>query len=90
VNAKGIGNDALVLISGNRHVFRTFFLENSLIPAESRRVFARDIPGLREKLIKAYPRREVWSMKIELTMLPGRNSYEDRALIRDVKWERLL
>jgi hypothetical protein len=89
VKTKGIGEDSLILISGNPHVFRTFYLENGLDPAESQRVFARDIPGKRSELMKAYPRKETWSMNIELKMIPGPNQYEDRAIIRGVKWERI-
>jgi hypothetical protein len=87
VDSKGVAKNALILISGNPHVFRTFALENDLIPAQSQRVFARDIK--REELLKAYPRNETWSMNIDLQMISGQNQYEDRALIRRVKWERI-
>jgi hypothetical protein len=89
VKTKGIGENSLILISGNPHVFRTFYLENSLDPAKSTRVYARDIPGLREKILKAYPRKEVWSMNIDLEMLEGPNFYEDRAMIRAVRFKKI-
>jgi hypothetical protein len=89
VESNGVGKNALILISGDPHVFRTFYLENSLNPSNSERVFARDIDGLREATLKAYDRKEIWIMRIELGPLQGPNHYEDRAVIRSVKWERL-
>jgi hypothetical protein len=89
VEASGVGKNALVLIGGDPHVFRTFVLENSLNPAKSERVFARDVTGLREAVLKAYDRQEVWLMRIDLTPLKGLNHYDDRAVIRSVKWQRL-
>ncbi len=89
VDANGVGKNALIVISGDPHVFRTFFLENGLEPAKSERVFARDVDGLREAIFKAYDRKEIWMMRIELTPLKGPNLYDDRAAIRSVKWERI-
>ena len=88
VESKGIAKNALILIGGDPYVFRTFALENSLNPAGSARVFVRDVPELRDKILAAYPRAEVWKMGIELTPLKGVNSYEDRFLIRTVKFEK--
>jgi hypothetical protein len=89
VESSGVGKNALVLISGDPHVFRTFVLENGLNPAKSERVFARDVAGLREAIMKAYDRKEIWLMRIELRMLMGPNQYDDRAVIRSVKWLRI-
>ncbi len=89
VELKGIGRNALILISGEPHVFRSFYLENSLNPADSERIFARDIPEMHDRLVKAYGRTEIWSMQIELTLLNGANDYPDRAMIRSVNFQRL-
>ncbi|MCI0411876.1 glycosyltransferase family 39 protein [bacterium] len=89
VKARGVGTNALILIGGDPHVFRTFFLENSLNPAKSERVFARDAAGLRETIMKAYDRKEIWLILIELAPLKGPNQYDDRALIQSVRWERI-
>jgi len=89
VESSGVGKNALVLISGDPHVFRTFFLENSLNPANAERVFARDVVGLQESIVKAYNRKEIWLMRIELTPLKGSNQYDDRAVIQSVKFQKI-
>ena len=89
VESSGVGKNALVLISGDPHVFRTFFFENSLNPSNSERVFARDVVGLQESIVKAYNRKEIWLMRIELTPLKGPNQYDDRAVIQSVKFQKI-
>jgi Dolichyl-phosphate-mannose-protein mannosyltransferase len=86
---KKVGKNALMLIGGDPFVFRTFFLENSLRPRDSERVFARDLPGKRAEIMRAYPRKEVWTYHILLRMIPGRNKYEDQAEIESIRLERV-
>lgn len=89
VDAQPIGENALILISGDPYVFRTFYLENSLNPADSARVFARDIPEKRDAIMKAYQRDQIWSLNIQLVPLDGVNRYKDRFEIGSVKFTRL-
>jgi hypothetical protein len=84
-----IGRNALILISGDPYVFRTFYLENSLDPGKSERVYARDVSGLQGEIIGAYKRAEIWSMEIELRPLETVNHYKDRFEIQSVKFTRI-
>jgi hypothetical protein len=86
---KDIGRSALVLISGDPYVFRTFYLENSLDPADSERIYARDVPGQRDAIIQAYQRDQIWSMAIELHPLETVNHYNDRFEIKSVIFARI-
>ena len=89
VEARGVSKNALILISGDPYVFRSFALENELQPEKGQRVYARDLPELREKILQTYGREEVWTINIQLRMLKGVNSYEDRAEIQSITMERL-
>ena len=85
----GIGRNALILISGDPYVFRTFYLRNSLDPAKSDRVYARDVPGKRDAIVSTYARDEIWNMQIELRPLETVNHYKDRFEIQSVKFVRI-
>ncbi len=83
------GKSALILVSGDPYIFRSFFFENSLNPAEGNRIFVRDIPGFRNRLMDVYPRKEMWKASINLQALPGSNTYPDHFLLKDFRMERL-
>jgi 4-amino-4-deoxy-L-arabinose transferase-like glycosyltransferase len=89
VNRTNIGRSALILISGDPFVFRSFFFENFLIPSEGARVFVRALPGKEPDLIRAYPRDQVWRVTIELKPLPGPNPYPDHFLLKEFGVQRL-
>ena len=89
VEEKGIGKSALILVGGDAYVFRTFFLENGPDPAKSQRVYARDLSGQREEILRKYNRDEVWKMHIEMRLLKGVNRYPDRSEIGSVKFDRM-
>ncbi len=82
-------DNALILIAGDPFVYRTFFLQNALEPQKGPIVFAKDIPALREELYRAYPRKEVWRLSIQLTFIPGQNQYSDRSAMTSLRWEKL-
>ncbi|HVT44053.1 MAG TPA: glycosyltransferase family 39 protein [Thermoanaerobaculia bacterium] len=85
----GVGDNALVFVDAPIFHYSSFFLENELDPAGGARVYVRDIESLREAAIAAFPRREVWRIRVELTSVRGPNVYADAFSIRSVRWERL-
>ena len=81
VNACGVGKNALVLIAGDYYVFGSFFFQNALVPQDGARVFARDVASSETELRKAYPRKELWRVKIDLQPLPSSNGYNDHWIL---------
>lgn len=76
-----VGDDALIFVSGHPDVLASFFLRSS-----GHRLFVRDIPELRKNLFAAFPRREVWIVKVNLKPLPGPNTYVDRWTLAEMEW----
>ena len=89
VENSGVGKNALVLISGNPFIFRSFFFQNALIPSSGGRVFVHDKPQLRGEILEAYPRNETWRIEIKLERLPGPNSYSDHFILEEFGSKRL-
>ena len=85
--AAGVGRDALVFVASSPEAYPTFFLENDFAEAHGR-VFVRDIPPLRAAAVAAYPRREIWQVKVVIESLdPVRLPEFGRA--QPVTWTRL-
>ncbi|HXO30373.1 MAG TPA: hypothetical protein VOA80_23695 [Thermoanaerobaculia bacterium] len=84
----GLGQDALVFVAGNPWCYSDFFLENDLRPETGRRVFVRDIPPLRAAALAAYPRREVWLVRIDV-VIPDPVSDPNVAKPTRLTWQRL-
>jgi hypothetical protein len=95
----GIGPDALVLVSGSIPAsgsdtalfnYGSFFLRNGLDPTTSRRVYAHDIPPLREAILEAYPRAETWTVHVEFEPIPAEDAYTDNCwTLTRIDWRRL-
>jgi Dolichyl-phosphate-mannose-protein mannosyltransferase len=89
VNKSDIGKNALIFISGDPYIFRSFFFENALVPSSGNRVFVRDLVALRNEITEAFPRPEVWRVTVKLQPLPGPNNYSDHFLLKEFKLDRL-
>jgi hypothetical protein len=88
----GVGPSALVLVAGNtaEWTYGSLLLENGLDPRRSPRVFVRDLPGKRAELLAAYPRDEVWRVRVTLQPRPHPNAWIDNTWdVVDVAWTRL-
>jgi hypothetical protein len=88
----GVGPSALVLVAGNtaEWTYGSFLLENGPDPRKAPRVFARDVPRLRDQLLSAYPRDQVWRVSVTLQPLPHPNLWIDNTWeVVDVDWRRL-
>lgn len=95
----GVGPDALVLVSGSVPAsgsetalfnYGSFFLRNGLDPTTSRRVYAHDVPPLREALLEAYPRAETWSVDVVFEPIPLEDAYTDNCWeLTRIAWTRI-
>ncbi|PWT90298.1 MAG: hypothetical protein C5B54_07405 [Acidobacteria bacterium] len=81
VNQAGVGDDALILLTGDKYILRSFFFENDLPVEKGHRVFAYDTDE--QKLIEAYPRKEIWHITVLLDPLSGPNSYVDHWQLKE-------
>lgn len=70
VERAGVGHSALVFVTGSPYTFGSLLLEDLPDPGQAGRLFVRDVPGLRAAALAAYPRPEVWLLKIELEPIP--------------------
>jgi 4-amino-4-deoxy-L-arabinose transferase-like glycosyltransferase len=84
----GLGPDALVFVAGNPWCYSDFFLANALRPETGRRVFVRDVPPLRAAALAAYPRREVWLVRVD-AVIPDPVSDPNVARPAGLSWRRL-
>jgi 4-amino-4-deoxy-L-arabinose transferase-like glycosyltransferase len=91
-DAEKVGGDALILVSGNvpQISYSAFALLNELDPRQGGRVYALDYRPLRDELMAAYPRREVWKLYVGLETPPSKDplaipTYE----VRRVIWTRV-
>lgn len=85
----GLGENALIFVSGDPYIFRSFFFENRLNPSSGERVFVRDLPNFRGEIEEAFLRHEVWRVTVNLQPLQGPNSYPDHFLLKEFGVERL-
>jgi hypothetical protein len=88
VEKQKIGKSALVLLSGDYYTLGAFYFVNALHPQQGDRVFVRDVPSLREKILREFPREEVWQLVIKLKPLPGPNHYYDRWELEMIRLQR--
>ncbi len=85
---RGVGRSALVFVAGAPAVYGPLLLSGDLPPQTAGRVFVRDVPALRRAAEAAFPRREVWHLRIDLEPVAGPNVYPDTAILRGVELER--
>lgn len=96
----GVGEDALVLVSvedpsgffgpQTAPAYHSFFLLGGADPARGRRVFARDLPGEREALLRAFPRSETWRVTVRIRpAYVGESVVMSSWVLEGTSWERL-
>lgn len=84
----GVGEDALVFVSGSVLCYSGFFLGNAIPPQAGRRVYVRDIPPLRGAALQAYGRSEVWMARV-VVEISGRDDPPIVVRPVEVSWRRL-
>jgi len=87
------GDDALVFVAALEFAYATWFDRNRLSHQSPGRIYVRDIPELRARALREYPREEVWQLFIDLEPLENedlldRNTYPDRWRARKIRWSR--
>ncbi|MFI5181176.1 MAG: ArnT family glycosyltransferase [Thermoanaerobaculia bacterium] len=90
--AEKVGEDALILVSGNlpEISYSGLALLNDVDPQKGRRVYVLDQRLRREELLAAYPRKEVWELFVGLARWPSKNRFAVPAYeVRRVTWNRV-
>jgi hypothetical protein len=82
----GVGPEALVLVGGTPYCYSSFFLANALHPRDAPRVYVRDVPPWRGATMRAYPRAQVWLVRVVVAIPP---SQPDVARFEELSWQRL-